>query len=36
MIEKQDEELAKQALNNCVRLAEKYNLSKMTMEEITE
>ena len=29
-------ELAKQTLNECVELAEKYGLSKMTMEEITE
>jgi hypothetical protein len=28
-------ELTKQALNKCVQLAEKYKLSKMTMEEIT-
>jgi hypothetical protein len=29
-------ELAKQTLNECVELAEKYGLSKMTMEEISE
>ena len=29
-------ELAKQTLDDCVQLAEKYGLSKMTMEEITE
>ena len=28
-------ELTKQALNKCVQLAEKYKLSKMTMDEIT-
>jgi len=31
-----NKELTKQALNKCVRLAEKYKLSKMTMGEITE
>ena len=30
-----NKELTKQALNKCVQLAEKYKLSKMTMEEIT-
>jgi predicted CopG family antitoxin len=29
-------ELAKQTLNECVELAEKFGLSKMTMEEISE
>lgn len=29
-------ELAKQTLNECVSLAEKYGLSKMTMDEISE
>jgi hypothetical protein len=29
-------ELAKQNLDKCVELAEKFGLSKMTMEEITE
>ena len=29
-------ELAKQTLEDCVQLAEKNGLSKMTMEEITE
>lgn len=29
-------ELSRQTLNDCVELAEKYGLSKMTMEEITE
>ena len=29
-------ELAKQTLNECVDLAEKYGLSKMTMDEISE
>lgn len=29
-------ELAKQTLDECVELAQKYELSKMTMEEITE
>ena len=29
-------ELSKQTLNECVELAEKYGLSKMTMDEITE
>lgn len=29
-------ELAKQTLNDCVELAEKHGLSKMTMEEISE
>ena len=29
-------ELAKQILNECVELAEKFGLSKMTMEEISE
>ncbi len=28
-------ELTKQALNKCVQLAEKYKLSKMSMDEIT-
>lgn len=28
-------ELAKQTLNDCIELAEKYGLSKMSMEEIT-
>ena len=28
-------ELTKQALNKCVQLAEKFELSKMTMDEIT-
>ena len=31
-----NKELTKQALNNCVRLAEKHNLSKMTMDEIPD
>jgi len=30
-----NKELTKQALNKCVQLAEKYKLSKMTMDEIT-
>ena len=30
-----NKELTKQALNKCVQLAEKYKLSEMTMEEIT-
>ena len=29
-------EIARQNLNNCVELAEKYGLSSMTMDEITE
>ena len=29
-------ELAKQTLNECVEFAEKYGLSKMTMDEISE
>ncbi len=29
-------ELSKQTLDDCVELAEKYGLSKMTMDEITE
>ena len=29
-------ELTRQNLNKCVELAEKYGLSKMTMEEITD
>jgi len=29
-------ELSKQTLDDCIELAEKYGLSKMTMEEITE
>jgi len=31
-----NKEISKQALNRCVQLAEKYKLSKMTIEEITE
>jgi hypothetical protein len=31
-----NKEITKQALNRCVQLAEKYKLSKMTMEDITE
>jgi DNA-binding Xre family transcriptional regulator len=30
------EELTRQNLNNCLELAEKYGLSEMTMEEITD
>jgi hypothetical protein len=29
-------EISKQALNKCVRLAEKYGLSKMSMDEISD
>ena len=29
-------EISKQALNKCVRLAEKYGISKMSMDEISE
>ena len=29
-------ELSKQTLNECIELSEKYGLSKMTMDEITE
>ena len=29
-------ELTRQTLNKCIELAEKYGLSKMTMEEITK
>ncbi len=29
-------ELSKQTLNECIELAEKYGLSKMTMDEISE
>lgn len=29
-------ELTRQNLNKCIELAEKYGLSKMTMDEITE
>ncbi|MCF8371822.1 MAG: envelope fusion protein [Bacteroidales bacterium] len=30
-----NKEITKQAMNKCIQLAEKYNLSRMTMEEIT-
>lgn len=30
-----NKEVAKQTLNRCVQLAEKYKLSKMTMDEIS-
>lgn len=29
-------EITKQTLNKCVQLAERYNLSKMTMDEIND
>ena len=29
-------ELSRQTLSNCIQLAERFGLSKMTMEEITE
>jgi hypothetical protein len=29
-------EISKQALNKCVRLSEKYGISKMSMDEISE
>lgn len=29
-------ELSKQTLDDCIQLAEKYGLSKMTMDEITD
>ena len=31
-----NKELSKQTLNRCIQLAEKYNLSSMTMDEINE
>jgi len=31
-----NKEITKQAMNNCVRLAERYELSRMTMDEISE
>lgn len=31
-----NKELTKQALNKCVQLAERYNLSKLSMDEISE
>ena len=31
-----NKEVTKQALNKCVQLAERYNLSKLSMDEITE
>lgn len=31
-----NKEVSKQAINKCVHLAEKYKLSKMTMDEISE
>ncbi|NEW83552.1 MAG: hypothetical protein GZ094_14460 [Mariniphaga sp.] len=31
-----NKEIFKQAMNNCVRLAERYELSRMTMDEISE
>lgn len=31
-----NKEITKQTLNKCVQLAEKYNLSKMSMDEINE
>jgi hypothetical protein len=31
-----NKEITKQALNKCVQLAERYKLSKMTMDEISE
>ena len=31
-----NKEITKQAMNNCVRLAERYELSRMTMDEISD
>ena len=31
-----NKEVTKQALNKCVQLAERYNLSKLSMDEISE
>lgn len=31
-----NKEITKQALNKCVQLSEKYELSRMTMDEISE
>ena len=31
-----NKETTKQALNNCVKLAERYELSRMTMDEISD
>ncbi len=31
-----NKEISKQAMNNCVTLAERYELSRMTMDEISE
>jgi len=31
-----NKEITKQALNKCVKLAERYKLSKMTMDEISD
>jgi len=31
-----NKEMTKQTLNKCIQLAEKYKLSKMSMEEITD
>ena len=31
-----NKEITKQAMNNCVRLAERYELSRMTMDEISQ
>ena len=31
-----NKEITKQALNRCIQLAEKYNLSRMSMDEIND
>ena len=31
-----NKEITKQAMNNCVQLAERYELSRMTMDKISE